>query len=86
MNEVDFFPYHNKHIVFKLKNGKELSGVLYDPTHHEDGESRTVYRFIPTFNMIEWKRAEENGNKQKQNSLEEKVDINNIVWAERVNY
>ena len=87
MTHIDFFPYHNFHIRFKLLDGKELSGVLTDTLRpHEKGEPDTVYSFIATTNMIEWKQAEQKGNTAKMKNLQEKIDIRNIVWAEKIKY
>jgi len=87
MTHIDFFPYHNFHIRFKLVDGKELSGVLADTLiPHETGEPDTVYSFIATTNMIEWKQAEQKGNTVKMKNLQEKIDIRNIVWAEKIKY
>lgn len=87
MTEAEFFPYHNKHIVFKLANGQELSGVLTDPMNfHETGKAPTIYNFIPTRNMIAWKNAERERNQEKMRSLESEIDLRDIIWVERLNY
>jgi hypothetical protein len=87
MNEIDFFPYHNRHIVFRLRNGQELSGVLVDPMDsHETGKLRTIYKYIPTNKMVAWKKAEQQGNVQIMKSLESEIDIEDIVWAEKLNF
>ena len=79
MSEVDFFPYHNRHIIFKLNDGTELSGVLFDSMTGD-----TNYTFVATKNMIAWKKAERDADARKK--LESQIDIENIVWAERLNY
>lgn len=87
MKELDFFPYHNRHIMFKLRNGQELSGVLVDPMNsHETGKPRTVYTYIATRNMIAWKKAEDKNDKETMKSLEGEIDLEDILWAERLNY
>ncbi|MCE3227936.1 MAG: hypothetical protein K0S32_2487 [Bacteroidetes bacterium] len=73
--------------MFKLRNGQELSGVLVDPMNsHETGKSRTIYTFIPTRNMVAWKKAEMDNNTKLMRSLEGEINIEDIVWAERLNY
>ncbi len=87
MTHIEFFPYHNFHIRFRLISGKELSGVVTDTVRQYNPElSDTVYAFIPTANMIEWKRAEQAGDIQKMQGLTSEIDIKNIVWAERIKY
>jgi len=46
----------------------------------------TVYHYIPTINMIEWKQAEQRNDKSKMKSLEGNIDIRNIMWAEGMKY
>lgn len=87
MTELEFFPYHNRHIVFRLKNGSEMSGVLMDMM--KDGESkkpRTVYTYVSTNNMRKWKWLERMGRPEQMKELEGEVDINDIEWAMRLNY
>lgn len=87
MTELEFFPYHNYHVVFRLSDGRELSGVLIDPMNsHETGKPRTVYTYISTGNMRAWKRAEQNNDIGKMRELEGEIDIENITWAMRLNY
>lgn len=87
MTELEFFPYHNRHIVFKMKNGSELSGVLTDPTNnHETGKSRTIYTYVSTNNMRAWKLAKERKDEERMKQLQGEIDITNIVWAQRLNY
>lgn len=87
MTELEFFPYHNRHIVFKLNDGRELSGVLVDPMNsHETGKQRTIYTYITTSNLRAWKRAEQNNDKVRMKELEGEIDIENITWAMRLNY
>lgn len=84
---MEFFPYHNYHIRFRLSNGIELSGVVFDSMNfHETGKAQTLYQFIPTRNMIEWKQAEKNVDKELMKMLQKEVDITEIVWAERLKY
>ena len=88
MTEFEFFPYHNRHIVFKLKNGQELSGVLIDPgADRQNGQSRTIYKFIPTKDLMWWKRAVKENNQDRMKIFEsKKIDIDDILWAEGLNY
>ena len=87
MTHIEFFPYHNRHIRFRLKNGTELSGVLTDKmSERERDQPRTLYDFIPTRNMIEWKKAEKNADYDKMKGLEKEIDIEDIVWAELISY
>lgn len=87
MTELEFFPYHNHHIVFKMNDGRELSGVLIDPTNnHETGKSRTIYTYISTDNMRAWKLADEKKDKERMKQLQDEIDVTDIVWAQRLNY
>jgi len=87
MTHTEFFPYHNYHIRFKLNDGTELSGVIVDNLGHADlTMPDTVYHYIPTINMIEWKQAEQRNDKSKMKSLEGNIDIRNIMWAEGMKY
>ena len=87
MTASDFYYYHNVHIKFRLKNGRELSGVLFDSVNsHETEKPRTVYTYIATGDMIGWKGAERSRDKEKMKSLEQEIDLEDIVWVERLNY
>lgn len=87
MTESDFHPYHNVHIKFRLKNGRELSGVLFDSmSSHETEKPRTFYTYIATGDMIGWKEAEKAKDKEKMRNLAQEIDLEDIVWAERLNY
>lgn len=83
MTETDFFPYHNKHIKFKHKNGTELTGVLFDSLNMSN---RTIYTFVATKNMIAWKKAEQDKDLVAMKSLEGQFDVNDIDSAELLNY
>jgi len=50
MNHSDFFPYFNRHIVFKLNNGIEKSGVVLVKTISpiEADKYKTRYKLITT--------------------------------------
>lgn len=87
MTQTDFFPYAGVHIRFKLSTGKELSGVLFQRLNVNQNEKPdTMYRYIPTINMIAWKQAEQRQDQSRMESLESEIDIQNIVWAERIKY
>lgn len=80
MTHIEFFPYHNRHIRFKLNDGTELTGVLIDTIRHTNPTlPDTVYKYIPTTNMLEWKQAEEKNDTTKMKHLESQIDIKNIV-------
>jgi hypothetical protein len=85
MTHEEFFPFHNRHIVFKLRGGSELSGVLIDPAG-ETGRSTTMYKYIATSDMVAWKKAERAKDKAKMKRYENRIDIGEIVWAEQFNY
>jgi hypothetical protein len=75
---------HNRHIKFAV-DGQVLSGVVVDDVYHTTGKSkRTDYTYIPTCNMVEWKKAEERHDKERMYSLSSVVDISKITWAARV--
>jgi hypothetical protein len=52
----------------------------------ETGKARTLYTFIPTANLLSWKRAETKNDKVRMQQLEDEIDILNIEWAMRLNY
>ncbi len=80
MTELEFLPYQNYHIRFKLINGVEKSGVI----EFEIGSHDCI--FIETKNLIEWKLAERSADTTKMKSFEQAIDISNIVWAERIRF
>ena len=84
MTPIEFGPYSDYHIWFKLTDGRELSGVVLLPS--EQKKAYTLYDFIPTANMIEWKLAEKKENKEMMNRLRGEIDITNIVWADLLKY
>ncbi len=87
MTESTFTQYHNFHIKFKVNNGKESSGVFLERNNvPNDPKPRTVYKFIPTNNMIEWKQAKEKKDFVTVERLQSEIDISNITWAERLYY
>lgn len=81
MTHLEFSDFHNLHIQFRLNTGIVNHGVVVDSIAGKNNTPRTVYAFIPTNNMVEWKKASEEGDKNKMNMLEGKVDISNIVEA-----
>jgi hypothetical protein len=63
MNHLEFAPYHNRHIVFRLKNGNEKSGVVLDTmSFDENNQYKTKYKFITTVNLVSWTKAKKEGN------------------------
>jgi len=87
MTELEFFPYHNRHIVFKLNDGRELSGAIIDPMNsHETGKPSVIYTYIPTNSLKAWKRAEQNNDVKRMKELEGEINIEEITWAMVLNY
>jgi hypothetical protein len=87
MTHEEFIPYHNYHIRFRLTNGVEMSGVLtMNFKSHIEHKPDTLYEYIPTSNMIEWKQAEKDNDSKKKKILQGEIDISDIVWAERLRY
>lgn len=87
MTELEFFPYHNYHIVFKVKDGKEMSGVLLDPMDsYETGKPATLYTYIPTSSLKSWKLAQNKGDRERMKELQSEIDIKDVTWAMRLNY
>lgn len=83
MNHIEFVQagLHNRHITFVLKD-KVLSGVVIDDRQHTEGKSKdTHYTFIPTENMVKWKEAEKQGDREAMNALSSVVDIEDITWG-----
>ena len=85
MNHIEFVPFHNRHIRFRVNNGPIVSGAVFDSSkYREGGRHSTIYTFVPTGNMIEFKKAEEAGDLDKAKSLKSSVDILEITWAENI--
>jgi hypothetical protein len=83
MTELEFFPFHNRHIRFKLSNNTELSGLLIDPMNiQKAGNSRAKYMFIQSKDLIEWKQSCKRGDIARALQLQSVVNISEIVSAE----
>lgn len=75
---------HNRHIRFII-DGKILTGVIVDDKFHKTGKTKdTHYTFIPSSNIVKWKEAESQKNKEIMNSLSQVVDIEDITWGEQI--
>lgn len=86
MTHIEFFPFHNRHIKFRLRNGQELHGVLLDMMDYNNKKVHTEYIFIPTERMREWKEADTTGNVALKEQLQSIIDIENIESAELLNF
>jgi hypothetical protein len=87
MTSIELFPYHNRHIRFGLSTGVELSGVIVDAMKFRDEKSgKNMYTYIATGNMVEFKEAESKADIERMKQLKSEVDINDIIWAERLNW
>ncbi len=87
MNKYEFSDYQNKHIKFELSSGEVLKGVVFNPMNYrETGKEKTTYSFIPTKNMVPWKKAKSDGEKAVQRSLEEDIDIRDILSVELIDH
>lgn len=85
MNNIEFFPYHNKHIKFKdIDTGKSVSGVVFDMPWEEKNGVSTNYYFVPTENLSEYNALE--GNKDKQKELRQTIDIKKIEDVDFFDY
>jgi len=84
MTPIEFSSFHNYHIRFRMKDGTELSGVVVNTLDVKPQRSATLYAFISTNQMIDWKQAEKDHDSQKMKDLQGEVDIGNIIWAERI--
>lgn len=85
MNHIEFQPLHNFHTELTLIDGNVISGVALDPMNsHETGLPDTVYIFIPTKNMRDWKIADEEKNKERMEALQRKLDITEVVSGYRL--
>jgi len=76
---MEFFPFHNKHIRFLLRNHKTFSGVIVDDLT-ESKPSDMHYRFIPSENLVTFLKAE--GDKGRMDDLSKIINISEIVTAE----
>lgn len=84
MHIREFFKYHNKHIRFRLNDGRILQGVLLD-LWPKSGRTSSEYVFIPTNKMIDWKNADVIGDVDTKRQLEKNlIDISQIEWADYV--
>lgn len=85
MTRIEFSPFHNRHIKFKLR-GAEKRGVVLDMLDYSQKKRDTEYIFIPTNNMNEWKLADRDGNIQKKKELQQIINIEEIETPELLNY
>jgi len=79
MTPIEFSLFHNYHIRFGMTDGTELSGVVVNTLDLKPERSPTIYAFIPTNQIIDWKQAEKDQNSQKMKALQGEVDIEDIV-------
>lgn len=89
MSEIRFSQagFHNRHIYFRLKGSDELySGAIWDGLHHGKKEKNSIYCFIPTNKMKAYKRAQANNEFDVAQKMVQKIDIEDITWAKRVDY
>ncbi len=86
MDHNQFFPYHNRHIVFRLKNGVEQTGVVINDNKYASRGKGTIYKYIPTNKLIFWKKAEQENNIAQMEKYESEIDIEDITWAMILNY
>ena len=84
MGHTQFFPYYNRHIVFKLITGEQCSGVVVDTMDPQEKLVKTWYSFIPSEKLQEWKQAEQNNDRTTMKKLESIIDIQRIVGAKLI--
>lgn len=85
MNKYEFSDYQNKHIKFELTSGEVLKGVVFNPMNYrETGKEKTVYAFITEKNLILWNEAKSKGNEAEQRTLEEDIDLVDILSVELI--
>jgi hypothetical protein len=81
MTHSEFRPYYNCPIRFRLKDGAIQNGLLFDQESNRDcNPTDTTYQFIKATNFQEFQTADTDG----QQKLSEKIDIAEIVWAQRI--
>jgi hypothetical protein len=82
MNTLEFAKsdLHNRHIEFSYK-GKPLTGVVIDIIPHRQKKTHTEYLYIPSKNLIAWRKAETENNVNELNKLSRHIDISNIEWG-----
>lgn len=83
MTHIQFFPYHNKVIRFRLR-GSDVwkKGVILDIVEYGKKKYSTHYSFIPLSSLKAWKTAYRNGNKTDLNRIEKEIDIKKVAVAE----
>lgn len=83
MTHIQFFPYHNKVIRFRLR-GSDVwrKGVILDVVEYGKKKYSTHYSFIPIASLLKWKTAFKNGNKTVMNRIEKEIDIKHIAAAD----
>jgi hypothetical protein len=84
MTHLEFMPFHNKHIRFRLYNGTGKQGVVLDTIPYNKKDFATQYVFIPSDKLNEWKQADRERKNAIKEALEEKIDILNIISAELI--
>ncbi len=86
MTHLDLFEkkLHNRHVRILVGN-KMLHGVLLDNFSHNDPtKKRSLYRFIPSQNLIAWRESEKKNDHSKMNLLSLIIDIEEIGWGEPI--
>ena len=85
MTEVEFFNdgLHNKHIEFVF-TGKKMSGVIMDTIPLKEKQNRTIYHYIKSKNLREWKDVQERNDKTKMKELCSVIDISQITLGKRL--
>jgi hypothetical protein len=85
MTQYELIPYHNYHIEFDTLDGDRMSGVLFiDLEILTAGQSPTLYRYVQSNDLIEWKNAEQKKDFETMKSLESTIDISLIARARRI--
>ena len=85
MTHYEFQPFHNWPITFRLKNGTILKGLLFDKfSNRYWNQSDTTYQFTKNTYFEKFQTASQANDLAELEKLSSKIDIKEIVWAERI--
>lgn len=84
MDEHEFWPYHNLHGKFLLRDGSEIQGVIF--RFRLEGDIIDHYYFVKTNNLLEFRDAQLIGDTPRCKSLSQVMDLADIKEAYRLEY
>ena len=81
---LKFSPFHNRHIVMLLRDGRRISGVVVDTLDMSRKKVHTHYAFVSSRFRREWLEALQKGDIEKKRSFERVFDIREVADAKHL--